>query len=78
MDSEFETAECASEELSETMYELFVVVRLVYKGKQVASYIASYTASHNINMLIIVCCLLKTHVKDRNLEHNSHKPIHSL
>ena len=30
MDSE--AVECASEELNETMYDLFVVVGLVYKG----------------------------------------------
>ena len=51
MDSE--AVECASEELSETLYDLFGVVGLVYKRKVHIYY----------SQLITVCCVLKMHLE---------------
>ena len=51
MDSE--AVECASEELSETLYDPFGVVGLVYKRKVHSYY----------SQLITVCCVLKIHLE---------------
>ena len=45
--------ECASEELSETLYDPFGVVGLVYKRK-----VRSY-----YSQLITVCCVMKIHLE---------------